>query len=157
MSLFGDKLQMYMNQKGITRKELADRLNVSIATIGFYITGRNEPKLDTLISIATALEVSIDDLLDYVPGEYERIKNVIESIPGKKYKVEEDPNKNIIITGDNLIDCVFLHKLDFCTHFRNVENEVNELSVAIRNKLFEKSITEYDLIGTIEKFKEKEK
>ena len=65
MSAFSDNLTKYREKANISRKELAAILGVSVASIGFYETGRNEPDLQKLVTIATALHVSVDDLLGY--------------------------------------------------------------------------------------------
>lgn len=69
MTTFSDNLTKYRKQANISRKELASILGVSIASVGFYETGRNEPDLQKLAIIANTLHVSIDDLLGYDASE----------------------------------------------------------------------------------------
>ena len=76
MSAFSDNLTRYREQANISRKELAAILGVSVASVGFYETGRNEPDLQKLVKIATLLRVSIDDLLGYKVDTYEHYKAV---------------------------------------------------------------------------------
>lgn len=76
MSAFSDNLTKYREKANISRKELAAILGVSVASIGFYETGRNEPDLQKLVKIATLLHVSVDDLLGYKVDTYEHYKAV---------------------------------------------------------------------------------
>jgi transcriptional regulator with XRE-family HTH domain len=76
LSAFSDNLTRYREQANISRKELAAILGVSVASVGFYETGRNEPDLQKLVKIATLLRVSIDDLLGYKVDTYEHYKAV---------------------------------------------------------------------------------
>lgn len=76
MSAFSDNLTRYREQANISRKELAAILGVSVASVGFYETGRNEPDLQKLVKIATLLRVSIDDLLGYKVDTYGHCKAI---------------------------------------------------------------------------------
>lgn len=67
MSTFQENLKKYRERKGISRRELAGILGVTVQTYGAYENGKREPNLDKLIKIAAALHVSIDDLLGYKP------------------------------------------------------------------------------------------
>lgn len=76
MSAFSDNLTKYREKANISRKELAAILGVSVASIGFYETGRNEPDLQKLVTIAAALHVSVDNLLGYKVDTYEHYKAI---------------------------------------------------------------------------------
>lgn len=76
MSAFSDNLTRYREQANISRKELAAILGVSVASVGFYETGRNEPDLQKLVTIAKTLHVSVDDLLGYKVDTYGHCKAV---------------------------------------------------------------------------------
>ena len=54
--------------------------NISSAAIGYYETGKREPQASTLVSIATALHVSVDDLLGYHVDLYERAEYMLQSV-----------------------------------------------------------------------------
>ena len=54
--------------------------NISSAAIGYYETGKREPQASTLVSIATALHVSVDDLLGYPVDLYERAEYMLQSV-----------------------------------------------------------------------------
>lgn len=63
---FGERIKYLRTKKGLTQKELADKMGVSSSWIGMYESGRRKPKLGTLRKIATALEVDVSSLYSYV-------------------------------------------------------------------------------------------
>lgn len=57
---FGLKLRQLMKEKGITQRELADKLYVSEATVSKYANGNMMPSVRMVINISYELNVSID-------------------------------------------------------------------------------------------------
>ncbi|WP_229731771.1 helix-turn-helix domain-containing protein [Chishuiella changwenlii] len=53
-----------LKEKGLTGKELAEKVNVTENTISFMSTGRTQPRFDLLIQIAEVLDVDIKDLFN---------------------------------------------------------------------------------------------
>lgn len=80
---FCKRLRRRREELGITRKEFASAVGVSVAAVGLYETGDRLPALPVLIQIAYVLHTSIDDLVgcevDALP-EYDRCKTYLESI-----------------------------------------------------------------------------
>ena len=66
---FGNNLRNLIEEKNMTQKELAARLNLAPSTIGSYVQNTREPDFDTLKLMAKIFDVSIDYLLDYSVGE----------------------------------------------------------------------------------------
>lgn len=62
LKLFGRNLDRLMMAKGYTMRELAEASGVGRRNIWGYINGRNWPSLYTAIQLASALDVSVDDL-----------------------------------------------------------------------------------------------
>jgi HK97 family phage major capsid protein len=58
-----DSLKDIRKKKGLTQKELADRLGVAQATISAWETGTNKPDMDTIIKLCTILQTTVDDML----------------------------------------------------------------------------------------------
>lgn len=53
---------------GLTMKELGRSVGVAESTISLYETGKHEPDIQTMLRIAAALGVSVDELLgDSIP------------------------------------------------------------------------------------------
>ena len=69
MNVFKDRLKLLRENKKISSKELADALNVDVATISNYESGRRNPKNETLLQLADFFNVSIDYLLGRTDDE----------------------------------------------------------------------------------------
>jgi len=63
MSIFGQRLKMLRQEKGIKQEELAQMLNISRKTISAYETGRANPQMDTIQKVAKIFGVTVDFLL----------------------------------------------------------------------------------------------
>lgn len=67
-------------QGGLTQRELAERINAEVPQISRYETGAYMPNAETLVAIAQALRVDLDQLLlgrvDGKPGDDVSIKDV---------------------------------------------------------------------------------
>lgn len=62
-SVFPDRLQKALEDKGMKQNELADLSQTTEATISRYLRGDRAPHVDVLVEISKALNVSIDYLL----------------------------------------------------------------------------------------------
>lgn len=65
--MMNDELKRLRKEKGLTQVELAERLNLSQATIASWESGLRRPDLDFLPTIADFYGVSVDDLLGRDP------------------------------------------------------------------------------------------
>ena len=132
---FSVNLRKYREKIGLSRKDIAAILNISIQAYGHYENGEREPKLDTLVKIAAALHVSVDELLGYtvpVVGEYEEYKDWLESYG---YDVEEegqavrvfyhDPDSDLQDFNDLESPAGFETRADFCGAVRDSLKVVN--------------------------------
>ncbi|MFV0618739.1 helix-turn-helix domain-containing protein [Megasphaera sp. WILCCON 0056] len=80
---FKDNLKKYREKSGYTAKAFAKTINIAYTTYLTYENQGREPKFDTLIKIADALHVSIDELLGYkadMADELTRSIQFLESI-----------------------------------------------------------------------------
>ena len=59
---FGWRLRRAMAIRGVSQEELADRTNMSQATISHYVMGKRSPSFYNIDRIAKALDCSIDEL-----------------------------------------------------------------------------------------------
>lgn len=66
---FAERLREVRKSKGISRKEIAETLGVTVQTYGAYENAKREPSLEKLVKIAAAIGVSIDELLGYIAEE----------------------------------------------------------------------------------------
>lgn len=63
MSDFSERLQALMRQRSMTQKQLAERINVTEASMSRYVKGERMPRLNTVADMATALHTTSDYLL----------------------------------------------------------------------------------------------
>ena len=60
---FEEKLKSIMQQQGLTQKELATRSGITEASMSKYLNGERTPRIDVIINLSRALEVTTDELL----------------------------------------------------------------------------------------------
>ena len=60
---FGQRLAQLRKDAGYTQQELADEIEVSRRMIAYYETESEHPPANLLVSLATALKISTDELL----------------------------------------------------------------------------------------------
>ena len=70
--IFARNLAYYRSQRGLMQKDLAERLNVSKATISCWESGTYSPKLSALPEICEALDITLADLLGIDQATAER-------------------------------------------------------------------------------------
>ena len=58
----GKKIQKIRKQKGLTQEELAEKVVVSRAYMGYIEQGRNVPSVEVLEKIARVLKTRLSDL-----------------------------------------------------------------------------------------------
>ena len=63
MSDFSFNLKKYRKRKNLSQCKLAKTLHYGCTAIANYESGRNEPSIDSLIKLAEALDVTIDELV----------------------------------------------------------------------------------------------
>lgn len=63
MDVFTKRLSVLLEKNGMTQAELADRINVTKATMSRYVNGERTPNGDVIANIATALHTTTDYLL----------------------------------------------------------------------------------------------
>ena len=93
---FKENLKQYREGLGITAKDFARQIGVRYTTYVNYENVGTEPKYETLIKIATALHVSIDDLLGFKAGETNKNITICKRM-GLSLKVHE-------VNGE--VDCI---------------------------------------------------
>lgn len=62
--MLGNKVKVLRGQLDLSRKDLAENLNISYHALSKYETNEREPDIQTLKKIADYFNISIDDLLD---------------------------------------------------------------------------------------------
>ncbi|MFD1179666.1 helix-turn-helix domain-containing protein [Paenibacillus puldeungensis] len=60
---FAENLKRIREWRELTKEELGERIGVSGVTVGYWESGRNEPRMGKVQQIANVLNVDLDDLL----------------------------------------------------------------------------------------------
>lgn len=60
---FTNQLKAILDKRGMSQRDLAIKLNTTEATVSRYVNGTRTPTIDTVVSMAEALNVSINDLV----------------------------------------------------------------------------------------------
>ena len=58
------RLKEVLKEKKTSSKDLAELIEVQAPSISMFISGKNHPRISTLLKIATALDVDIRDLFN---------------------------------------------------------------------------------------------
>lgn len=63
MNKFAERLNYLREQNGISRRQLAEQLNVSVRLISYWENGQRECDFDTLLRLSDVFDASVDYLL----------------------------------------------------------------------------------------------
>lgn len=63
MVIFGDRLKLLRNRKGLSQAEFAKQIGVSKSSVNMYERGDREPNFETLEAIADYFNVDLDYLM----------------------------------------------------------------------------------------------
>lgn len=91
-----EKIKMIMNEKGLSQKELSQMANITEASMSKYLSGDRTPRIDVIVNIANALEVSVDALLG---GEQTAINGLAQAklvLARGKETLSDDDKKELI-------------------------------------------------------------
>ncbi len=87
----GQNLAHYLRRAGLTQEQLAEHIEVEIATVSRYETGAILPSLVTLEALAALLHTTIAELLVEAPPqrseEGERLLAMLEPLPPAEWRV----------------------------------------------------------------------
>lgn len=137
MSKFQDNLRTYREQLGINAKEFAAQLGLPYTKYIAYENKGVEPKYDTLIKIAAALHVSIDDLIGY---EADKLGYWLERFPSIPLFADIDEStENVVISTMNDKGCIkllSLSKADFIRSMEWIKQEAEKEVSANNKKMF---------------------
>ena len=134
MTPFNTNLRKIREKAGLSRNDLAEKVGISVSALGQYEQGRREPDLQKLIAIATALHVSVDDLLGYHVDDFTKCKDFIESarIEDSYYSVSVKPDNSVFMQefiGKELPlrFCIFESKDDFIQFIQKLKRGLTEM------------------------------
>ena len=127
---FGLFLSELRKEKGLTQKELAERLLVSAKAISKWETGANMPDVSLLIPLADILGVTVTELLkcernketNIDPKEVERlVKKAINLKDSETRFASSSKKKNIVIfficLAIAIVELLILFKIDYNSYY----------------------------------------
>lgn len=65
MDIFGDNLRDILKEQNMSRRELAQVLGISEATVNRYINKKQMPTMEVIVNMAYELSISVDELIDF--------------------------------------------------------------------------------------------
>lgn len=63
MKVFGERVKEALKSQGITQKDLAKSISVQPSTLCEWLNDHNEPPMQSIVDIASSLNLSADYLL----------------------------------------------------------------------------------------------
>ena len=75
--VLAERIRQRRTQKGYSQEYLADSANISIRTLQRIEAGQTEPRGHTLTSLAKALDMAIEDLMDFTKTDNNGILHAI--------------------------------------------------------------------------------
>lgn len=104
MATMGERLKEVINKKGISQKELAEKVGCTDAAISRYIKGNRVPRASVLTKIAIVLDTTSDYLMEGVPtnvtDELKFAKKLIARNVSHMSKAEKREIINILMGVD---------------------------------------------------------
>lgn len=102
----GEQIKKYRKEAGLSQKELGERLGVSQQHIAQYESGKRIPKIETIIKIATALDISPFEVISV--DEYNRL---IDLAVSKQIQHDIKIGKAHLVSSERSPDSE-MHKFD---------------------------------------------
>ena len=81
IKLLGNLIKRLRKQKGLTLRQLAEKVSVSFVNIAHIENGRIETSAKVIKEIAKALDYDVDELLARADNINEDVKNIIKKLP----------------------------------------------------------------------------
>ncbi|MDR0290718.1 MAG: helix-turn-helix domain-containing protein [Treponema sp.] len=104
LGAIGESLQSIRKRRGLTQKELGEKIGLTREAIASYESGRSHLMVITLLDLAAALRVSVNEILGLerktpeiaVTRRWSKRMNIIETLP-------ESVKKHVLRTLDDVI------------------------------------------------------
>jgi transcriptional regulator with XRE-family HTH domain len=74
MSVLGNNLSRFLEERGLSRREFAYLVDTDQGTVGRWINGEREPSAAMLLRIAQALTISTDEILKAPDGVVKEVR-----------------------------------------------------------------------------------
>ncbi len=90
---FGERLRAFRTAQGLTQQDLGDLVGVSKRAVCAYERNNSEPPVHVLVKIASALRVSIDELLGRKPPQTAPAKSMRRRWMRKFQEIDQLPER----------------------------------------------------------------
>ena len=122
---FWQNVEMEIEYKGISRKELAFRANIAYQGIGLGIERESMPRVDTALKIAKVLEVPLEYLINEKDLE---IRPAAESLSKEEKKQTDQNNSSSLHQTEN-------QYIEFYRRNRKIINNLEKIPSAIKQPI----------------------
>lgn len=85
----GSKIRNFRKKKGITQKELGEKIGVKHNTISSYENGTNAPQQNMLFLIAKALDKKVDDFFPTTDSEKGKFLDRLQELANTNLSVKD--------------------------------------------------------------------
>lgn len=98
--MISDNIKNQRTKKGLTQKDLADRLHVTPQAISRWEKGDVEPSLGTVKDMAEIFEISVDELLNDETTQLhaEKIEDIVKQVAEETAKQVKIPEQKPVLT-----------------------------------------------------------
>lgn len=90
------RIRFWLDQRGMSQKELAASSGVTEAAISKYVNGDRVPRSITLGKIAAALSVTTDELMGVVPTEEDELEESVVILARNMDRLTDDQRERLI-------------------------------------------------------------
>lgn len=122
---FWQNVEMEIEYKGISRKELAFRANIAYQGIGLGIERESMPRVDTALKIAKVLEVPLEYLINEKDLE---IRPAAESLSKEEKKQTDQNNSSSLHQTEN-------QYIEFYIRNRKIIDSLEKIPSAIKQPI----------------------
>lgn len=151
----GSDLRKIREEKGITRKQIAEAMFISEETIRRIEKGENDPRLSTLVPICEYLDIDLRDIINHQQALYknmvklrkdinylinnssiERAKDLMESFDDMEFKTNLNYEKELFATKhyfngiltlkNNEVDCKSIDEFEQAMADMNTKFKINK-------------------------------
>lgn len=97
---FSETLRNVREDRGLSRKQVADSIGVTVSSYASYETGRREPKYAILRKLSKVLNVSVDYLLGTDADEFTMYKRRVNAFENDSHIEDDADEKHLTLFID---------------------------------------------------------
>lgn len=137
----GSDLRKIRESKGISRREISEKVYISEETIRRIEKGENDPRLSTLIPICNCLGIEIEDIINSSGFEYNNLLSFRREI---NYHLNNSSIEKARLLISNLNDIKIKSNLDFEREFNATKHYFNGILDLKSTRTVGSSLVEFE-------------